>query len=238
MDFKQEELKNTPKTDDTYHLRPLFTMNEMNENKDKSAVIIKFPERLKHAGAEDEKIDTFNEWGDDFFEFEDWEKDYELLENKDYRALVHIRKERVKNFPDNEFAQYYLAEAYILNKEYIKALHYLWDVHKDQPERIDIQYLIIDALYAIGKSENDFHWVKKPRVIKLTHDFINSCYDFLKNKRKPRSVDELYAHFIYDGYIHFSREELLKNLIQDGRFNIENPDDLFFAFVSVKNKSK
>lgn len=202
-------------------------------NKNRAGVVIPFPVKLRQSVSQEDDPDDFNGWGDDFFEFDDWEKDYELLQNKDYNTLLKVRKKRLKTFPDNEFAQYYLAEAYILNKEYLRALHYLSDLHKDQPERIDLQYLVIDALAAIGKTENDFHWIKKPVVIDLTEDLIDNCYRFLETKRKPRTIDEIYSRFICDGYIRFSREDLLNRIGEDARFIIDNPEDPYFAFISV-----
>ena len=208
------------------------------DKNDPTAVIIPFPKTMRPRHITEEDTDNYESWGEDFFEFEEWEKDYELIEKKDYKGLLKIRKERIDRYPDNEYAQYYLAEAYILNKAYIKALNYLSDIHNDQPDRVDIQYLIIDTLYAIGKTENDFHWLEKPKVVHLSDAFIESCYEYLKRKRKPRSIDEVYSTFIYDGYIHFTREDLLQRLIKDGRFIVEDPDDPFFAMVCVNRKKK
>lgn len=203
----------------------------MNEDKHNPSNIIKFPTRCDVKIEGEEIHDAFDDWGDEFLEFEDWQVDYDLLERKEYVELLAIRKERVEKYPDNEYAQYYLGEAYMYTKQYIKGLHYLTSIHREQPERMDIQYLILDILFAIGKTEKDYDWLEEPHILKLSEDILKDCFDYLQGKKRPRSIDEIYSNFVYKGYLIFSRKELLKKLIEDDRFIIENPEDDFFAFI-------
>lgn len=208
----------------------------MREDKGKSSNIIEFPLKTIPPDYDDGVIDAFDDWGDEFLEFEDWQIDYDLLERKEYAELLKIRKERVNSYPDNEYAQYYLGEAYMYAKQYVKGLHFLSKIHREQPERTDIQYLILDILFEIGKTENDFDWKKKPTMLHYSADLLDECVQFLKDKTKSRSIDEIYSSFLPRGYISFSRRELLDQMILDNRFIVENQDDDVFAFIHIQNQ--
>ena len=208
----------------------------MIEDKNTPPNVIQFPKKCESPVEDDDTIETFDDWGDEFLEFEDWQIDYDLLERKEYDALLKLRKERVEKYPDNEYAQYYLGEAYIYTKQYLKGLHFLSKIHREQPDRIDIQYLILDILFDIGKTDCDFDWKEKPDILHFSDDLITDCFDFLKNNKRPRSIDEVYSSFLHQGYLSFSRRELLDKLIADPRFIVENPDDDVFAFIHVDKK--
>jgi len=77
-----------------------------------------------------------------------------------------------------------LGEAYVLNGEYEKTIEFLSHHHKKHPWNIDFQHVILDALFALGKNENDFDWVEKPVVLRMSDDILDACYHFLKPKRK------------------------------------------------------
>ncbi len=90
----------------------------------------------------------------------------------------------------------------------------------------------------LGKTENDFSWAKRPVVLRMSKDIIETCYEFLKPKRKPRSLMELRDMFITEGYLLFSVQDLLKALVDDGRFEVDSPDREFWAEVSVVRKKR
>ena len=99
--------------------------------------------------------------------------------------------------------------------------------------------MILDTLFALGKDEGDFNWVEKPVVLRMTENILNACYEFLKPKRKPHSVVELYIEFVMKGYLLFTEEDLYNALVDDHRFMVENPGaDQHLAEVSVARKKK
>jgi hypothetical protein len=65
---------------------------------------------------------------------------------------------------------------------------------------------------------------------------VDACYEFLKSKRKPRSVSELYTRFIMEAYLLFKEEDLLKALSEDSRFVVEDPDAERFAKIRPAGK--
>ncbi|MCP4366769.1 MAG: tetratricopeptide repeat protein [Deltaproteobacteria bacterium] len=174
---------------------------------------------------------------DDYDEFEDWEVDHDLLEKKDYQGLLRYRKERAKKFPDDPNAQYHLGEAYVLNGEYEKAILFLSVHHKNDPDNPNFKHVILDALFALGKSENDFKWVRKPKVLRMNQEILDKCYEYLRSKRKPRHIGELYNDFMSDGYLLFKEDDLLKAIVEDKRFIVDNSKDGIFAEVKVTRKT-
>ena len=174
---------------------------------------------------------------DDFDDFEDWEPYAQLIEKQDYPGLVRYCKKRAEQRPDHLYAQYNLGHAYILNGEYENAIDFMSDHHRKHPWIGDYQHVILDALFALDKDEGDFNWVEKPVVLRLSENILDACYEFLKPKRKPRSVADLYIEFVMKGYVLFIEEDLYNALSTDQRFNVENPcEDQHLAKVQVVRK--
>ena len=198
----------------------------------KKSTIIKFPGNRLASSA------SRHEHGNESDDFEEWETDYELREKEDWPGLVEYCKQRAERLPDDPYAQYYLGNAYVLNGEYDKALEFLSEHHRRQPWNPDYHGVILDALYALGKTEDDFDWVQEPVILKMSTEILDACYEFLRSRRKPRSVNELYTRFVMEGYLLFIEEDLLKALLEDGRFVVEDADAVLFAQVRAIPKRR
>ena len=171
-------------------------------------------------------------------DYEDWEDDYRLISKGDYEGLKRLRKEKAKSDPADIDAQWRLGEAYVLCKEYEKAIDYFTPIYRENPDNGNIEYSILDALFALGKSERDFKWVSVPEVIRLNNEVSDFCYDYLKGKRKARNLDDVYCQLIVEGYLTFNEEELLNHLIKDGRFEFQNDGGIHSTLLKVQRKSK
>lgn len=200
---------------------------------DEESRIIHFPDnRAKPAPSSDSCGDNADE--DDF---EAWEPLVEFREKKDYAGLVEYCKHRAERFPDDLYAQFYLGEAYVLNGEYEKAIEFLSHHHKKRPGSIDFQHVILDALFALGKNENDFDWIEKPMVLRMSNDILDACYYFLKPKEKSQSVLDIRTNYITKGYLLFTEDDLFKALTKDERFIVEDADQgVYLAQVRVACK--
>jgi tetratricopeptide (TPR) repeat protein len=171
---------------------------------------------------------------DEFEWFDLWcEEHCELMNKEDYPALVELCKQRLLRNPDDEYAWISLGEAYVLNKEYEKAIDLLMPYHKYNPDDTNCTHVILDALFAMGKAEDDFEWTKKPNVLRMSDNILDFCFNFLKPKRKPRSVVVIYCELLSEGYLLFSEEDLLHALLKDNRFVIFNPQKFWDAEVKV-----
>lgn len=168
------------------------------------------------------------------------EADYYLLEEEDYAGLIEHRRARAERRPDDPYAQSALGQAYVLNGEYQKAIDFLSDHYRGFPENTDYEHTILDALFALGRDENDFDWVEKPVVVRLTQEVLDACYDYLKPKRKPRSGGELYLELITKGYLLFDERQLIEALKADERFSTsdESGTGLYPEFTVVRRSRK
>jgi len=72
----------------------------------------------------------------------------------------------------------------------------------------------------------------------MSQEIVDTCYEMLKRKRKPRSVIELHTQFIMKGYLQFTEQDLLEALVKDGRFDVENQDSAFWAEVCAARKDR
>lgn len=174
--------------------------------------------------------------GDD--EVEDWEDDYNLLDKGNFEELKKLREIAARNNPKDIYALWRLGEAYILCKEYEKAIDYFKPLHKKNPDNLDISYSILDSLFALGKNENDFQWVSEVNVIRLNREVSDFCYDYLKGKRKPRYLDDVYCQLIDEGYLAFDEEELLKYLDEDDRFELQKDGSVHGTLLKVQREKK
>ena len=172
------------------------------------------------------------------YEYEDWEDDCRLISEGDFEGLKRLRQEMTKSNPEDIDVQWRLGEAYLLCKEYEKAIDYFTPLYRKNPDNGDIEHSILDALFALGKSESDFNWVTVPEVIRLNNEVSDFCYDYLKGKRKARVLDDVYCKLIVNGYLTFDQEELLNHLIKDGRFEFQNDGCVHSTLLKVQRKKK
>jgi len=197
--------------------------------KDKSK-IIKFP------GSPTEMSTSYYE--DAFLDFEFGEPYQEFLDEEDYPGLVRYCKQQAEQRPNDLYAQYNLGDAYVLNGEYEKAIQSMSEHHRRHPWNQDYQHVILRALFALGKTEDDFDWTEKPVVLRMSDSIVDTCYEMLKRKRKPRSPIELHTQLILQGYLLFTEDDLLKALVNDGRFSVDNADSAIWAEVRIARKKR
>ena len=95
---------------------------------------------------------------DEYHNFEEWEADSNFLDERDWKGLIVYRRRKAENNPDDQYDQIKLGEAYILNKEYEKAISFLSALHQEYADDQNIQYSLLDALFAISKDETAIEW--------------------------------------------------------------------------------
>jgi len=176
---------------------------------------------------------------EDPYGLEDWEDDKILFEKEDWPNLLKLREERAKRNPSDLYGQQRFAEALNLNKRFADTLEFITPLYRDNYEvgfGIDE---IIEALKGLNKSENDYDWIVKPTIIKLDSDSLSLCVDFLKPKRKPSSVSDIYCDLVMRGdYIDFNEEELAKFLFENPDiFDIKKSSEYFWD-MDIKLKRK
>jgi tetratricopeptide (TPR) repeat protein len=112
-------------------------------------------------------------------DFEDWEPDYDLCMREDWPGLVRYREQVARRASDDLYAQGRLGEAYVLSGEYERAIEFLSELYHKHPYFTDAEHYLLDALFALSKSENDFDWVTKPIVFRMSDELLDMCYSRL-----------------------------------------------------------
>jgi len=154
------------------------------------------------------------------------------LESKDYGGLIEYLENYTRLNPKDEYAKCRLGEAFILNGEYESALKYMSEMYKQSPDNINVEYVLLDALFALGKDENDFEWSKKPKIIRIT-EAVEICYIKLKNRRKRIGIYDLYSAVIIKGYLPFNVQELYEAVKSDGRFDIISEEYFYETMIKI-----
>lgn len=186
--------------------------------------------------AEQQEVSWFDETND---EYEDWEVEEEFISQSDWAGLVKYRCQQVENHPEDFDCKKDLGAAYVLNREYGKAMFYLYDLHKKQPDQIDVQHMLLDALFAMGKDETAVNWIVQPKILRLNNAILDSCYNFVRPKRKQQPVDDIYLALLEEGYVTFGTNELINALYSDKRFSVKGgPEKSDNYTVSIIKKNK
>jgi len=134
----------------------------------------------------------------DNYDTEPWEQDANLYEKEDWKGLLKLRKEYVIKHPSDLYTQKQYIEALILNKKYSDAINYVTPLYDKYYETGFGVGQIIEALVGLGKTENDFNWKIKPKILRLNKNILEICIQQLRTKKEPVTINELYLDIIID----------------------------------------
>jgi len=144
-----------------------------------------------------------------------------MIESRDYAGLVAHLEEVVSRRDGDLYAVKDLGEAYVMNGEPQRAIELLAPVHRRRPDFEDVQWVILDALFAQGKDESYFQWTRPLTVLRLGAGVLDACWAFLERKGEPRDLEELYCELLSLGYLAFDEAQLLAALGRDSRFRVD-----------------
>jgi hypothetical protein len=167
---------------------------------------------------------------------EEWEVDALLTEKEDWVALLELRQKKTNNNPKDLYAQEKYAEALILNKKYQETIDFLAPIYKKYYNEGFGISLIITALFGLGKTENDFNWLKKPNIFKLDKSTTDFCVKFLKGKRNFVRVFDFHNHILdHSDYMTFNEYELTDFLLMDtNTFDFAGEKDFWGLKMKMK----
>ena len=172
------------------------------------------------------------------YDLESWEAHSDFHDRCDYPGLVAHCQAEVSRCPEDLHAVERLGEALVLDGEFEKAIAFLEPYHRNHPSIEAFSHQILDALYALGRSDNDFQWTAKPVIFEIGSEVADFCYEYLRPKRLPRTVGDLYCQLIMRAYLKFTEDQLEALLLQDLRFTVDPFDKLLGARVSVARESR
>jgi hypothetical protein len=176
---------------------------------------------------------------DGTYDPESWQGDYELYEKQDWVGLLKLRESEAKRHPSDLYAQQRYAEALNLNKRYLETLDFITPLYEDN---YDVGFgipEIVDALYGLGKTKENYNWIKKPVILILDSDTIQFCLDILKTRRRAVRITDLYQDLIMKtDYCKFNEQELAEFIVKfTEEFEVQLDND-FIMHSKLKVKRK
>lgn len=122
--------------------------------------------------------------------------------------------------PDDPTARRELGRAHLLSGEPEKALDALAPLHRARPWDREVQFLMLDALFLLGRTEADYPWTAEPVVVRVGPELLHRFHDLLRREGRPATVLDLVLAATAEGYPAFQARELREALEADPRFTV------------------
>lgn len=159
-------------------------------------------------------------------------KEHDIYTKEDWADLVRLRERQLARHPDDVHVRLSLAEALLLCDEPERALDLAAECHEREPDDPWIEDTVLEALFALGKTESDFPWRgATPEVNRLDDRFLERLHARLQAEDEPREVGLLFYELCDEAFTSFDLEELLSVLRDDPRFVTEHDDGPWSAWV-------
>lgn len=113
-----------------------------------------------------------------------------------------------------------LGRAHLWSGDPERALETLAPLHRTRPWDREVQYLMLDALLLLGRTEADYPWTDEPPVVRVGPPLLDRCHRLLARERRPATVFDLVLAAAAEGYPAFHVQELLEALEADLRFTV------------------
>lgn len=156
-------------------------------------------------------------------------KEMELYQREDWEGLVALRRRILARHERDPYCHLRLAEAYALAGDPERSLEAAARGHALDPEDLWLQDAVLEALFALGRSEQDFDWrCETPTVLRLDDRLMERIEERLR--RDDRGVDDrpgmvdvglVYYELQEEGYLAFGPRELLAAVRADPRFVVD-----------------
>jgi len=122
--------------------------------------------------------------------------------------------------PDEHAAWREIGRAHLWSAEPDRALEVLAPLHRVRPWDREIQHLMLEALFALGRTEADFAWTLEPVVLRLEPATLGRFHEALSRNQGPATLLDLLLAALEEGYPRFTARELLEALAADRRFTV------------------
>jgi len=174
------------------------------------------------------------------------QKEMELYDREDWKGLVALRERLAAHHGDDPYCLLRLAEAYDLAGERERSLEAAARAYALEPEHPWYQDAVLRALFALGRSEEDFDWRgAAPPVLRLDDHLMVRIEGRLQTddvgvdgRAGMVDVGMIFYELQEEGYLAFEPQDLLAAARADPRFVIEgkpgNPWESWFITESYR----
>lgn len=157
------------------------------------------------------------------------QKEMELYDRGDWEGLIALRKRLLAHHGDDAYCLLRLAEAYSLAGRHERSLEVAGRAHLLDPEDEWCQGVVLRALFALGRSEEDFEWKgEAPPVLRLDDGLMARIEGRLRENDvglddRPGMVDVglIFYELQEEAHLAFEPKDLLAAARADPRFVIE-----------------
>lgn len=122
--------------------------------------------------------------------------------------------------PDELAARRELGRACLWCGEPARAIEALAPVHRARPWDREVQHLMLDALFALGRTAEDYPWMLEPEIVPLGTPLLAEVAILLRAEAAPVTVLDLMLAVTERGYPTFTARELAAALEADRRFRV------------------
>ena len=156
-------------------------------------------------------------------------REMELYVREDWEGLIALRTRILDRHGEDPYCHLRLAEAYAIAGRHGESLEAAARGHALDPHEPWIQDAVLHALFALGRSEEDFEWrAEPPPVLRLDEALMERIERRLEEDDRSfdgyRGIVELgmiYHELQDEGYLPFGPDELLTAVRADPRFVID-----------------
>lgn len=149
-----------------------------------------------------------------------WNLEDKCYDKKDFEGVVRLREAFCEKYPEDFDAALRLADAYVDNVKYDKALSLLTELHEVEPDALDVANVIVTCLLALGRDIKTYPWIQKPLVFYVDEVMANWCYEEVKRFGRALDSIDLFIRLEDAGCTRFFESEMLEYLSGDERFVI------------------
>jgi len=140
-------------------------------------------------------------------------KEHRLYSEEDWRGLVRLRERQLERHAGDVHVRLSLAEAHLLAGDPARALEVAAPCHAAEPDDPWIEDTILEALLALGRTEDEFPWLgETPRVLRLDEGFLDRVHERVAEDPELEDLALLYHVLAEEAFAAFGPEELLAAL--------------------------
>lgn len=121
---------------------------------------------------------------------------------------------------DDPCARREAGRAHLWSGEPTTALEVLAPVHRARPWDREVQHLMLDALFALGRTESDYPWTLEPTVVRMGPELLDRIAELLRREGGPVTVLDLVLAVTERGYPAFAAGALVEALEAERRFEV------------------
>jgi|GEM_PF-2173873 len=158
------------------------------------------------------------------------EQERRLFEAEDWDGLVALRQRLLARHPGEPHSLLCLAEAYASAGDHQRSLEVAARGYREHPDDLWLEDAVLEALTALGRSEQDFDWPgETPPVLRLDDCLMERVRELVleahREHGEPSDPFLLYHQLQDEAFLAFGPQELIAAVRADPAFVVDGPPE-------------